>query len=532
MKALTILITGATSGIGRHAALHLASRGHRVIASGRNVQALSALSHEAQANGVRLEIVRLDVTDAASIASAAAAVDALTAGAGLDVLVNNAGYGALGPTEMITDDDMRAQYETNVFGLMAVTRAFLPAMRARGAGRLINVSSLGGRYTLPLFGVYNSTKFAVESLSDALRMELRPFGIHVSLIEPGVIHTGFTDRSMQEASKYQTADSPYAPVLARADELRKMSDMTAVGPLCISRAIERAATARFPSARYVAPLRAEVMVGFLRALPTPIADFVMRQSVGLTARRLGTKSLTAAARRAAAQRASKLLAPLAMLVTLLTLALATPGTSAAASGAWERLRTENGIVVSRKEVEGSSFVAFRGEGDVDAPILAVGSVLVDVAHEKDWIDSVVEARILHEVSPTEYIMYSHVATPVGMSDRDFVTNVTMMLDGTKKSLAVRMRSVDDAAAPTTGFVRGELKDSWFRLTAIDGGARTHVVAEIHCDPKGSVPSFIVNRFQKSWGFNTITSLRKQVAKPELAIHDKLKKLLEEKGFFQ
>jgi NAD(P)-dependent dehydrogenase (short-subunit alcohol dehydrogenase family) len=289
MKSLVILITGATSGIGRHAALHLAARGHKVIATGRNPRALAELEKATPA-GASLETLELDVTSKDSIASAQGAVARLTQGAGLDVLVNNAGYGALGPTELITDEDMRAQYEVNVFGLMAMVRAFVPQMRARGAGRLINVSSLGGLYTLPLFGVYNSTKFAVESLSDALRIELAPFGIQVSLIEPGVIDTGFTDRSMVEASKYQRPDSPYAPVLDHAEEMRRMSDKTAVGPECISLAIEKAATARWPRARYVAPLRAQIMVGFLRAMPTRLADFIMGRIVGFTRRRLAQSS--------------------------------------------------------------------------------------------------------------------------------------------------------------------------------------------------------------------------------------------------
>ena len=256
MKPLTILITGATSGIGRHAALHLAAKGHRVIATGRERARSRRALPKADGAGLKLETLRLDVTSkdpASHRRSSRRAVTALTGGEGLDVLVNNAGYGALGPTELISDADMRAQYEVNVFGLMAVTRAFLPRMRERGRGRVINVSSLGGLYTLPFFGVYNSTKYAVESLSDGLRVELAPFGVHVSLIEPGVIETGFTDRSMREAEKTRSPGSPYAPILARADELRKMSDMTAVGPECISRAIERAATSRRPSARYVAP---------------------------------------------------------------------------------------------------------------------------------------------------------------------------------------------------------------------------------------------------------------------------------------
>jgi NAD(P)-dependent dehydrogenase (short-subunit alcohol dehydrogenase family) len=297
MKALNILITGCTSGIGRHAALHLAGLGHRVFATGRNAAALTALKAEGPAN---LETLTLDVTSAASIAQAKAAIDERTGGAGVDVLVNNAGYGLLGPTEMISDAEMRAQYETNVFGLMAVTRAFLPAMHARGSGRIINVSSIGGLMTLPFFGVYNSTKYAVESLSDGLRLELAPFGIQVSLVEPGVIDTGFTDRSMLEIAKFRNRDSRYAPVLERADEMRRVSDRSAVGPACISRAIERAATDRRPRARYLAPFRAVLMMSIVKRLPTRWADFIMRQAVGLTkgrlakARQLGTASSVAA----------------------------------------------------------------------------------------------------------------------------------------------------------------------------------------------------------------------------------------------
>ena len=510
MKSLTILITGATSGIGRHAALHLAAQGHRVIATGRSEKALKEL----EASCPALSTLQLDVTDADSIEAAKKAVMEATRGQGLDVLVNNAGYGALGPTELITDTDMRAQYEVNVFGLMAVTRAFLPRMRERGDGRIINVSSLGGVYTLPFFGVYNSTKYAVESLSDGLRVELAPFGVHVSLIEPGVIETGFTDRSMKEAEKTRRPDSPYAPILDRAEDLRKMSDMTAVGPACISRAIERAATSRWPQARYVAPLRSQIMVGFLRALPTRWADFIMRQMVGLTPRRLALPS-----------RAVVVAAIVAMLGVVLAPA---EGRADPATGSWERVRTEDGIVVSRKEVPGSPFVAFRGEGDVDAPLLTVGSVLVDVPHEKDWIDGVVEAKILHKVTETEYIMYSHLGMPVPLSDRELVTDVTMTIDPAAKSLTVHMRSVSDPAAPQTGYVRAQLKDSVFVLASIDGGKRTHVTAEIHCDPRGSVPAWIVNLFQRSWGYKTITSLRRQSARAPVLTQ--LKSMLDASGF--
>jgi NAD(P)-dependent dehydrogenase (short-subunit alcohol dehydrogenase family) len=188
-----VLITGSTAGIGRTTALFLASAGHHVIATGRKPAELAKVKQEAGAgtNAGKIDTLVLDVTSQASIAAAVLEVDRLTGGRGLDVLVNNAGFGVLGPTSEIDDTEMRRQYETNVFGLMNVTRAFLPKMRERRAGRIINVSSVGGRVTLPFFGVYNSTKYAVESLSDALRYELRPFGIDVVLIEPGVIRTNF-----------------------------------------------------------------------------------------------------------------------------------------------------------------------------------------------------------------------------------------------------------------------------------------------------------------------------------------------------
>ena len=284
----TILITGATTGIGRHAALHLARKGHRVIATGRNREALAKLA--ADANGLALDVLRLDVTSAASIAEALTEVARLTAGMGIDVLVNNAGYGQAGPVEEITDADMRAQFETNVFGLMAVTRAFLPQLRSRGAGRIVNVSSVGGRVTFQLFGVYNASKYAVEALSDAMRVELAPFGVRVVLIEPGPIKTEFADRTMTEIARYRNDASPYAAAYAHAEELRAFSDKQAAGPETVSRAIEKAITARRPAARYVAPWRNNLLLWFLAALPTRWSDALLARLTGMTRKRLNAKA--------------------------------------------------------------------------------------------------------------------------------------------------------------------------------------------------------------------------------------------------
>ncbi len=288
----TILITGATAGIGRVTALHLARQGHHVIASGRKRAELAKLKSEA--TGLELDTLELDVTSATSIAEAVAAADALTAGRGIDVLVNNAGFGVLGPTSEISDAEMRRQYETNVFGLMNVTRAFIPQMRTRGSGRIINVSSLGGRITLPYFGVYNSTKYAIESLSDALRYELRPFGIAVSLIEPGVIRTNFEATAVAKLG--ELAKTPYSAALGKYEEMSKLADRFASEPIVIAKAIAHAVNARRPAARYVAPFSQHFALLFRAIVPTVVWDWTMRKLGFLTPKYLAVPTASQARR--------------------------------------------------------------------------------------------------------------------------------------------------------------------------------------------------------------------------------------------
>jgi short-subunit dehydrogenase len=273
MEKGIVLITGATAGIGRHTALHLARQGFHVIATGRKPAALAALL--AEAKGLKLSTVELDVTNAESVERARVEVLRVTSGHGVDVLVNNAGFGALAPVVDTSDEDFRAMYETNVFGLMAVTRAFVKEMIARGSGRIVNVSSVGGRVTLPFFGAYNSTKYAVESISDALRRELRPAGIRVSLIEPGMINSNFADTSMSYVAKYKDPSSMYASVFENAEELRKVAERTAVGPEVVAKAIRHAAGARRPRARYVVPMSSRFFVWMLAFIPTSWVDFAL-----------------------------------------------------------------------------------------------------------------------------------------------------------------------------------------------------------------------------------------------------------------
>jgi short-subunit dehydrogenase len=228
MKKQTILITGATAGLGRGLAIALAKRGHHVIATGRRLDALESLKTEASG---QLDAFQLDVTNAESIENAKREVERLTNGYGVDVLVNNAGFGILAPFEMTTDAEMRSMFETNVFGLAAVTRAFIPQMRDRGEGRIVNVSSVGGRITLPFFGAYNATKYAVESISDALRVELHSFGIKVVLIEPGAVNTEFNSVAFASEAlaggSHTAVSSPYAEVIAKMGPMRNFVEKTA-----------------------------------------------------------------------------------------------------------------------------------------------------------------------------------------------------------------------------------------------------------------------------------------------------------------
>ena len=272
----TILITGATAGIGRHAALTLARRGHRIIATGRREDALAELVEEAK--GLAIHGVRLDVTNAQSIEDARLRVHDITDGYGVDVLINNAGYGQLGAVLDVDDSKVRSQYETNVFGVLAVTRAFVPDMVRRGRGRVLNVSSIGGVFTLPLFGVYNSTKYALESLSDALRRELRPCGVDVVIIEPGTIRTRFSGTAKASVVR---EGSPWADAYSAAEANYAWAETIAPDPTPISRVMVRAIEKRRPRARYTTPWRDRMMIRVLNALPTRLTDALVSRFFGL-----------------------------------------------------------------------------------------------------------------------------------------------------------------------------------------------------------------------------------------------------------
>lgn len=184
---------------------------------------------------------------------------------------------------------------------------------------------------------------------------------------------------------------------------------------------------------------------------------------------------------------------------------------------WEKSGDDDGILSERKELPGNPVIAFRGAGVIDAPILRVASVLVDNKRAQEWVDSLTEARTLKKISLTEYVEYDHIGTPFVLKDRDFVLYTKIEANKTAKTLFLGLRSIDDTSAPKTDYVRGQMSNSYYFLRAIDD-THTYMIAEIHADPMGAVPKWIVNLFQKGWAHNTFVSLRKQVAKNDITIH--------------
>jgi hypothetical protein len=194
---------------------------------------------------------------------------------------------------------------------------------------------------------------------------------------------------------------------------------------------------------------------------------------------------------------------------------------------WEYIGEKEGVKVYRRDVPGSDVLAFKGSGEVDQPLSRVATVVVDMTRATEWVDSLEGARVVRKIKDTpteqEFIEYDHIGTPIVMKDRDFVSHVRIKHDPENDRMTMSLNSIEDPLAPPTKYVRGELIKSEFVLEAIDGGKRTRVSGEIHCDPKGSVPKWIVNFFQKDWPRQTVNSLRKQSAKPDVNPPEQIRK---------
>jgi len=278
----TVLITGATDGLGRAAALLLAEKGFRVFATGRSAGKRAELDHIASSKKISLESLELDVCDEGSVNRAVQLV--LQKAGNIDVLVNNAGVGLMAVAEELKLDDLRRLYETNIFGLLRVTQAVLPHMRERKSGRILMLSSVAGILTPPTYGAYSSSKYAVEALSNALRLELYPFNVDVILIEPGYIMTNFQQTAKDAADSYiqGSAASPYAKIyegaIAGATNSRRESKTT---PEDCARVILHAIESGHPKARYtVTPLAKWAAFG-RRVLPDTLMDSFLRRKFGI-----------------------------------------------------------------------------------------------------------------------------------------------------------------------------------------------------------------------------------------------------------
>ncbi|MGH2448322.1 MAG: SDR family NAD(P)-dependent oxidoreductase [Chloroflexota bacterium] len=271
---LIAAVTGASRGIGRATALMLAERGYRVFALARTGSALDELAAEARAAGHDLRPIVMDIGDEAARQAGAKAVFAATDGYGVDVLVNNAGYGQMGAVEDVPGAALRAQFEVNVFGLIEFTKLLLPSMRERHHGYIVNLSSAAGRFTSPYMGVYSASKYALESLSDALRRELAPFGVHVVLIEPGPIRSHFGRVAGEQAAG--TSASPYHRLATAYGSASHTNDLFQRSSQTVARVILRAVQSPHPRARYRITFPAR-MAELARVLPDRLVDWGIRR---------------------------------------------------------------------------------------------------------------------------------------------------------------------------------------------------------------------------------------------------------------
>lgn len=273
-----VLVTGASSGIGEACANHLADLGFNVFAGVRKQADAERVA------GDRIEAVIIDVTDNASVHAAAATVRAAVGNGGLAGLVNNAGIGTGGPIEFIPLDDFERTLDVNVMGVVRTTQAFLPLLRL-ARGRVVNISSIGGRVALPLVGPYAASKFAVEGLSDSLRRELRPWGMHVALIEPGTVTTPIWEKTQNYTADVET-NAPsglrerYGEVLDRISTELERNKTAGVPPSEVAEAVAHALTAAKPKTRYLVGRDAKVRARVAAIMPDRMMDAAIARAVG------------------------------------------------------------------------------------------------------------------------------------------------------------------------------------------------------------------------------------------------------------
>lgn len=277
-----VVITGASTGIGAACACHLDRLGFLVFAGVRKAQDGTALR---QRGSGRLVPLLVDVTDADSIQKAKEFVAGRVGQAGLFGLVNNAGIAVAGPLEAVPIADLRQQFEVNAIGQVAVTQAFLPLIR-QARGRIVNMGSIAGRAAMPLMGPYSASKFALEAITDALRLEVQQWGIHVTIVEPGAIATPIWEKSGQDAADLEAATPEelrtlYAAAIAGVKEVVAEAAKRAIPPDVVAKVVEQALTASRPKTRYLVGADAKIRALMVKLLPDRLADRLLTRVLNL-----------------------------------------------------------------------------------------------------------------------------------------------------------------------------------------------------------------------------------------------------------
>jgi NAD(P)-dependent dehydrogenase (short-subunit alcohol dehydrogenase family) len=279
LKGQVVIITGASAGIGAETARRLGRGGARVVINARRQDRLDSLKREIESAGGEALAIAGDVTSADD--RARLVEHTVRAFGRIDGLVNNAGYGVRGPVEIVPLEDIRRNFETNVFSLIGLSQIVIPIMRKQGAGRIVNISSVAGRIARPLSSIYDSTKHALEAISDGMRGELAPFGIKVVVVEPGFILTEFLQVSTDVSRQVTERQSPYSGFFANfnrgTDRMKKLAGR----PDDIARLVETSLTAARPKIRYAAPAHARIFLTLKRMLPERVFDYGVSRQTGM-----------------------------------------------------------------------------------------------------------------------------------------------------------------------------------------------------------------------------------------------------------
>jgi NAD(P)-dependent dehydrogenase (short-subunit alcohol dehydrogenase family) len=274
LSGQVVIVTGASSGIGEAIARRLARAGAKVVITARRPERLNALARELDPDGARVMPIAGDVTNDAD--RRALVAGSLKKFGRIDALVNNAGFGTRGPLELVPVEAIRRNFETNVFSLIALTQLVIPAMRERGSGCVVNIGSVAGRIARPLSSVYDSTKHALEALTDGLRGEMKPFGVRVTLVRPGFIATEFISAADKASGDFTGTVGPYEPFWAATragvQKLRKVAGV----PDDIARLVEKVLASDNPAPRYSAPFHAKIFLCAKWLIPDRLIEYVLR----------------------------------------------------------------------------------------------------------------------------------------------------------------------------------------------------------------------------------------------------------------